>query len=51
MSVDLQVEFEWYRFVVDPETGFVSIRDLEGIEIWEADSYEEAIAFMSVADD
>jgi hypothetical protein len=51
MSVDLQFEFEWYRFVVDPETGFVSIQDFEGVEIWEADSYEEAIAFMSVDED
>jgi len=43
-----QTVFDWYYFLIDAETGFVSIRDsIDHREIWEADSYAEAIVFMA----
>lgn len=41
-------EFDYCYVVVDAETGFASIRDsLSGLEIWEADSLDEALEFLA----
>lgn len=38
---------DWCYVVINLATGFASIRDAaSGLEIWEADSLDEAIAFL-----
>jgi hypothetical protein len=39
---------DWCFLAIQHETGFVSIRDAwDGLEIWEADSLEEAMDWLA----